>query len=191
MAKTPLTEEQKKKRWWGPERNAERRKKYREDAEHRENIRKQVREHYVATRLAQGLEVRDDDCRENIGLLSDLGEEREVTLSTGEVVDMLTFTTEELAQAFDRSQQVLYRWVAAGLLPRPAVLAATPSNRNQPVYTHEEAEAFLNLFGQHQETSQYYRKYHTETRDKLFAAATRIRNSMKAQGVPMKKEEDE
>jgi hypothetical protein len=32
---------------------------------------------------------------------------------------MLTFTVEELAKALNRNQQVLYRWFAANMFPRP------------------------------------------------------------------------
>lgn len=197
-----LTEE-KKRRYWGPERNAARRKRYQTDAAYRDDVRKQVRESYVARRQQQGLEVREGDCRENVELLPDIGEERLVTLTTGEEVDMLTFTTEELAKALDRSQQVLYRWFGADLFPRPVVLAKLTVtetvdgeeitrgvNNNQPVYTHDEAAALLEVFGQHQENSQYYRKYHTETRDRLFATAKRVRNSLKVQGVPMKEDDE-
>lgn len=179
-----ITEEQ-KRRYWGPERNAERRKRYQEDTAYREEVRQQVRDSYLRSRMAQGLDVRDGDCRENISLLPDIGTERLVVLTTGEQVDMLTFTTEEMSKALDRSQQVLYRWFGADLFPRPVALARIPSNNNQPVYTHDEVAALLEVFGQHQEESQYYRKYHIATRDKLFATAQRVRNSLRAQGVPM------
>lgn len=182
-----ITDEQ-KRRYWGPERNAERRKRYQEDASYRDDVRKQVRDSYVRSRIVQGLTVRDGDCRESIELLPDIGVERVVELSTGEDVDMLTFTTQELAKAFDRSQQVVYRWFRAELFPRPVVLARTPTNHAQPVYTHDEVAAFMEVFGQHQEDSQYYRKYHTETRDKLFATAKRIRNTLRVQGVPMQED---
>lgn len=178
----------KTRRYWGPERNAERRKRYREDPEYRNKIREQVRDTYRRQRMEMGLPVRTSDCRENIGDLDMIGEERSVILMSGEEVDMLTFTVEELAKGLERSQQVMYRWFASGQFPRPVVQVRLPNNHPQTVYSYEEAKALLNVFGEHQEESQYYRKIHNKTREKLFAAVNLIRNRWRVQGVPM--EED-
>ena len=182
--------EDKARRYWGPERNEARRKRYKDDPEYRNKIREQVRDTYRRQRMEQGLPVRTSDCRENIGDLDMIGEERMVVLKSGEEVDMLTFTVAELAKALERSQQVMYRWFTADQFPRPVVQAMVPTNHQQPVYSFEEAKALLNVFGEHQEESQYYRKVHTATRDKLYAAVALIRNRMRVQGVPMEDDND-
>jgi hypothetical protein len=184
--KLVLTEaqiEERKQRYWGPTRNAERRKRYATDSAYRETVQAQVKESYRKARVEAGLPVRTEDCRENIDLLDTIGDERPVVLKDGGEVGMLTLTTKELATALDRNQQVLYRWYSADLLPRPAVAVKTPTNFNQPMYTGAEAEAMMQVFGRHQEDSQYYRKHHTETRKALFDAVEKVRDDLNTLGV--------
>lgn len=180
--------EARKLKYWGPERNKERRDRYKNDAEHRAKVQQQVRESYRKTREENGLPVRQQDCRENIPLLVDTGEDRTVLLSSGEPITMSTFTVHELGVALERNKQVLYRWFSADLFPRPVVCADTPRNANQPVYTYDEAVALLTAFGEHQEVSQYYRKYHTKTTEALFAAVAGVRADLRKEGVTMKED---
>jgi hypothetical protein len=77
---------------------------------------------------------------------------------------------DEVAVALCRNQQVLYRWVKADLLPPPGFEALNFRNRWQDVYTVPEVRAMIEVFSEHQKTSQYYRTYHEQTREKFFAA---------------------
>jgi hypothetical protein len=185
---TPAQIEERKRLYWGPERNAERRRRYREDPAYRAAVQQQVKESYRRARLEAGLPVRDADCRQNIDDLDNIGTERPLRLTNGETVDALTFTTEEMAKALGRNQQVLYRWYAADMFPRPAVLAETPTNRNQPVYTHDEAVALMQVFGQHQEESQYYRRHHDATARQLRRVANNVRAALRSEGVQTKED---
>jgi hypothetical protein len=130
-----------KQKYWGPERNAKRRAKYAEDATHRASIIQQVRESYRAKRRQEGRTVREEDCRENIKALPYLGEIREVTAPDGQKFLALTLTVDELANALNRSPQVLYRWMGDGLLPEPLVAARNSRNREQRVYLAPEVGA--------------------------------------------------
>lgn len=123
--------------------------------------------------------VRDEDCRENLALLPELATVRDVFFPDGARTEKhMTLTAEELADALNRNTQVLYRWLNAEMFPRPVFMAVTHRGRKQGVYIREEAEALLNVFGEHQEVSQYYRAYNTETRDRLFGAVAKIRQKM-------------
>ena len=118
--------------------------------------------------------------------LDSIAEDRTILFTTGEEVDMLTLTTEEMARALGRSQQVLYRWYAAGLFPRPAIpWKASEGAQPQYVFAHGEAVALLTVFGGHQETSQYYRQYHHTTQDLLGRSVQKARNRMRVSGVPL------
>lgn len=91
---------------------------------------------------------------------------------------MLTFTCDDLARAVSRNPQVIYRWMQAELLPPPIYKAKNHRNRWQEVYTVTEVRAIMNVFGEHQKTSQYYRSFHTDTRDAMFAVVKDARESM-------------
>jgi hypothetical protein len=172
--------EERKQRYWGPERNAQRRERYMTDPAYRENVIQQVRENYRRQREEQGLPVRNEDCRENLGLIPEIAETREIVLPDGRAETRLTLTVDELADVLSRNTQVVYRWMNGGMFPRPAFTAVLHKGRKQGVYLAEEAAALVNVLGEHQETSQYYRNYHTDTRDKMFGAVEHIRAKMGA-----------
>lgn len=183
--KRVLTEaevEERKQRWWGPERNARRRERYQKDGSYREKAIQQVRESYRRARLNEGLEVREDDCRKNIGLLPQIGQVREVRIDDERRVRRLTFTLDELAQAMCRNTQVVYRWIMTDMLPAPMFEARNQRNRWQSIYLEDEVLAILNVFGKHQETSQYYRAFHTDTKVAVLAAVDDVRRK-RAQNI--------
>lgn len=172
----------KKTRWWGKERNERRRERYQSDVEYRRHARQQTRETYRRIKQALGVPVRSDDCAENLPKLPTIGKERLVKTSIGSQ-HMLTFTAAEMARALDRNPQVIYRWFAADLFPRPVVVTKNDRNRDQFVYTEWEAEAVINEFSRHQKESQYYKERHTETRDRIFAAVDEVRSSLTNGGI--------
>lgn len=179
--KMELTEAQleaRKRKYWGEERNQQRRERYRSDPAYRQQVMEQVRESYRRKREEAGLPVRTGDCRENLELLPEIATRREVHFPDGEIQERVSLTVDELAEALQRNTQVVYRWINAGLFPKPALTTPTHRNRKQAVYLVEEAEAFLTIFGEHQESSQYYRSYHTDTQRKLHGAAQEVRQSL-------------
>jgi hypothetical protein len=159
-----------KHRWWGAERNARRRERYRQDREYREKTIQTVRSAYWRTRVEEGAPVRQDDCRANLESLNLIGQVRELRAGAQPMVQALTFTMDEAGEALTRNAQVLYRWIMADMLPGPVYEARNHRNRWQAVYTEPELRALLEVFGDHQTRSQYYRIFHTETRERLFAA---------------------
>lgn len=182
--KQPLTSEEIEKRkqlWWGPTRNARRRERYASDQAYREKAIKQVRETYRRTREAEGASVRQEDCRENLPKLFELGRVRTIRVSGQQVKDnapkKLTFTLEELAKTLGRNTQVLYRWLSDDMIPAPLYEALNERNRWQGVYTEDEVTAIVQIFGKHQEISQYYRTFHENTRNSIHSAVKKLRNS--------------
>jgi hypothetical protein len=173
---TPEQIMERKQRWWGPDRNARRRERYRQDAQFRAQTVQKVRDKYRKEREDAGAAVRQDDCRTNLDRLHLIGQERELHAGGQPAVQALTFTVDELGEALTRNAQVLYRWISSGMFPTPAFKALNARNRWQAVYTEAEARALLGVFGEHQTRSQYYRAFHTETRDSLFAAVLAARS---------------
>lgn len=178
--KIELTPEQiaeRKQRWWGPEHNARRREKYSSDPEYRHKTIQGVRARYLKDRESQGAEVRRDNCLDNLAALPTLGQIRELKNHEGGTTLALTFTKEEMAAALSRHPQVFYRWLQADLLPAPAHEARNPRNRWQAIYTEPEVQAVLQVFGAHQQVSQYYRVHHSDTRTRMFDAVMAARTS--------------
>jgi hypothetical protein len=154
--------------------------------QYRKQVRQQTRDTYRRLRQAMGTPVRNDDCADNIPLLDQIGEVRNVRYEEDVRKPMLTLTVEELAKALEPQSAVLYRWFAADMFPRPTAMAETEHNRNQPVGLHQaaEAEAAMREFSRHQKESQYYRERHVETRDRIYAAhIQRVRADLAAKGV--------
>lgn len=185
----------KKNRYWGKERNERRRQRYHADLEYRTKVQQQTRMTYRRLRDAEGKPARSDDCAENIPFLGHLapgcdpknpvylGITRGVRMKDGSRKPMLTLTVEEMAKALNRNQQVLYRWFAADMFPRPKAMAETAHNQNQLVYLKSEAIAAMTEFSRHQNESQYYRERHTETRDRIFDAVDDARAALADKGV--------
>jgi hypothetical protein len=178
--KVELTQEQieeRRKRYWGPERNAKRRAQYHADDALKQRIIQTVRAGHRKRQEDAGVPVRNDDCRERISQLAKIACTRSVDL--GETwVRMPCLTIEELGRAIGRNTQVLYRWINADMFPGPALPALNEHNRTQVVYSVGEVTALLEVFGAHQERSQYYKEKHTETRRALFDAVRREREKL-------------
>jgi hypothetical protein len=174
---TPEEILERKLRWWGPDRNARRRERYQQDNEYRQQSIKQVRDHYRQSRTAAGLDVRSDDCEENISKLAEIGAVRDI-INACQSRTLLTFTIEEAAIAFGRNQQVMYRWLKSGLLPPPVLTARNNRNRLQSVYVECELREMLDVFSAHQKLSQYYRSYHVETQNSMFAKVDAAREEL-------------
>lgn len=175
-----MLDDDKKTRYWGEERNARRRELYRTNKEYREAARQNTRETYRKNREAAGVIVRDDECAESIPILDTIGDTRTIT-KNGDTT--LTLTVEEMARALNRNQQVLYRWFANDMLPRPIVTASTGGNRTQLVYTEVEAVAILTGFSEHQKHSQYYRERHDDTRENIRSLVETARADLAARGI--------
>jgi hypothetical protein len=170
--------EERKQRWWGEARNARRRERYAKDPAYRERAIQQVRESYRKSREDAGLPLREEDCRNNLDRLAEFGMLREVKIDEEHTMRMLTFFTKELAKALDRNPAVVQRWINSGLIPPPVIIGKSHTNRWYPLYTVTEVRAIMAVFGEHQQTSQYFRTYHTETREKMHAAVREARKAV-------------
>jgi hypothetical protein len=168
---------ERKRRYWGEDFNRRRQERYAQDAEYRAKARAQTRETYLREQAKLGRVVEWDDCRENLGNLGAFGIVRDVAIQ-GVQVPMLTFTAEEMSNALKRNIQVLYRWIKTSMFPKAEVMARYKNNRLQAVYTEPEVRALLAVFGEHMASSQYYKTFHTETRDRLFAVAQEQREKL-------------
>lgn len=156
-------------RYFGPARNKRRRDRYKADASFRRSAIDAVRAAYRKQRARQGEEVRDEDCRINVPLLTTIGKIRSVVLGEHTEISVLTLTVDELAIALIRHKRVLQRWMRAGLFPFPTI-PIKKGKTMELVYSSDQAQRLLETFGHHTEDSQYYKKDHVVTRSGLFAA---------------------
>jgi len=163
-----------KLKYWGPKRNEARRERYHADPEVRQALIQAARTTYRNRREEMGQQVRADDCRNNIPLLAQIGQIRSMT-GVLQGKDMLTFTLDELAKAMGRNPQVLHRWINTDLFPTTAFEGYGVDNRLRRVYIAEEAINLLGAFGKHLETRQYFKEFHTDTKEAMFAAVANIR----------------
>jgi hypothetical protein len=164
-----------KKEYWGEERNARRRKRYADDPQYRADVLQRARQTQFQKRREAGMEVREDeDCRDNLGKLGSF-EKRAIHLGETEFGTDRAVTAEDLAMLLNRNPQVLYRWMGTGMLPRPLFEIYNDRNRKQAVYLNDEARAILTVFGEHQQTSLYYRASHVDTINRIHRAVGAVR----------------
>ena len=150
--------------WW-LERNARRRKRYATDPDYREQQVEKTRGQY---RKGRELVVRTS-CLDNLSTIMHFGETRTVTVDEKEQ-RRITFTTEELANALNRNVEVIYRWFRKGMFPDPVVKLVDVDNQHGYVYTLTQTQKLVEVMGNHQGRTPYYRQDHTDTRAALFEA---------------------
>ena len=121
-----------------------------------------------------------EDCRKNLPLLEATAQVRAIEQNGVSLGSVKTVTSDELAQALNRDPQVLYRWMGKGMLPRPVFEARNDRNRLQAVFTLDEARAIVTVFGEHQETSLYFRSTHTDTIRRINQAVAHARQKIGA-----------
>jgi hypothetical protein len=172
---TPMEKEARRLRWQNAavKRRAAR---LRSDPEYREAHRKQAREHFRARHGVDPSTFRD--CRSNLEELETFGEVREV-----EGEPHVTFTVPELAKVLgDYNPQIMRRWIAKGQLPEPALEIAalnTAKKRVQvEVYLEDEVRAMVEVLGEHQAETAYYRASHTQTITRLHEAVQTVRDEL-------------
>ncbi len=150
--------------WW-LERNARRRKRYATDPDYREQQVEKTREQYRKGRKL----VDRPTCLSNLSTILYFGEKRTVTVDE-EVRLRITFTTEELANALNRNVEVIYRWFRKNMFPDPVVKLVEVDNQHGYVYTLTQVQKLVEVMGNHQGRTPYYRQDHTDTRAALFEA---------------------
>lgn len=165
---TPAELEERKQRWWGEERNARRRLRYREDAEYRALTIQQVRlsYHEKCARTSKKGRISSQPVRSD--LLKQIGQKR--LLQGGKQNFVFTFTIEEVASVLERDAQVIYRWLKSGLLPSPECRALNERNRWQNVYTLGEILCMRDVLACHFQRSVYFKAHHTDTQERLSRA---------------------
>lgn len=145
-------------------RNERRRLKYSQDPEYRTRLIKSTREGY---RKKHGTLEKPSSCLVNLEDLGAFGTTRKVTVA-GVERRRLTFTTGELANALRRRVEILYRWMRNDMLPVPVHTSSELQNQHGQVYSYQEVRAIVQVLGEHQEQTPYYRQDHVETRKRLY-----------------------
>jgi hypothetical protein len=144
---------------WSPE---YRRKKYREDSAYRHRVLKARRRLYHK----QKGKVRRESCLVNLPSIKNFGTVRMAYVGDSfKPSRRLTFTLKELAAVLGRRPEVVMKWVREELFPQPLIEV---EGMRENVYTLNEARALVEVMGEHQEETSYYRADHVETRQRLF-----------------------
>jgi len=171
LNKTPREIERQKKKWFGEERNAKRREKYRKDREYRRKVAMKNRINY---QVANG--VLDSSDLPSFSALSSIGEVRSFDKGSYTVSE-LCFTTEELAEALGGyTKHSLYGWQREEQLPRP--IYHCHDLTRQKVYTLPEASAMVEIFREHRKVKKYYSKRDIRTTTQLFEVIELIRSKV-------------
>lgn len=160
-------------------RAAQRRKRYKTDAEYRRAAIEASRKTY-----REAHDVETMDCRKNLKNLQKFGVPRYVLLPNKQKKTMLTFTIPEVAKVFGGyNPQMMYRWIYTTRLPEPVCLLVFPDNGdNVPdgvrVFSEAEVRAAIPLLGEHQQHTRHYRSTHVEFKAKLHAAIKKARETL-------------
>ena len=139
-------------------RNENRRKKYREDVQHRESVRERYREKY---REEKGVEPNGVDIKAKIHHLSEYGTRRE---------GRVTFTVIELAAVIGRASEVFRQWIDRGCIPSPVMVKG-----GQHVYTLKEAKAIAVVLADHFSLMLILRTDHRHTINRIWNSVREIR----------------
>jgi len=130
------------------------RERYANDTEFREHLKD-----YERTRYRKQKAVHVRDCSSKLGKLNDFGEKRTV-IDDGKRKTILTFSTEEVAEAIEYHPTRVRQWQGAGKFPKPALQV---EGSKLCVYTLKQARMIVATMARHQEVNQYLRDDHTET----------------------------
>lgn len=159
--------EDKKKEYWGEERNAQRRHNYQADPNHAERLRAARRESY--RRRKDNASATLLSCARNIEKITGMGSMVAVRIEGTDLPLKIekAYRQTDVAQLVERKPPIIYRWVQNGQLPPPALV----DDLGNRYYSEAEVRTFVTVLGELQSRTRHYRADHTEVRDKLFAAS--------------------
>jgi gamma-glutamylcyclotransferase (GGCT)/AIG2-like uncharacterized protein YtfP len=160
---TPAETAERKRRWWGPERNERRRQRYATDESYRQAAIAQVASSYRKKREATGRSPQRRDTQKHLAEIETFASRRFMSGASEQAA--LTLTVEELARFLDRHPQVVRRWISKGLIPPPVATALNSRNRLQRVYTLREAAVIGEAIADHESRSSYLRCDHSHVLD--------------------------
>lgn len=82
-----------------------------------------------------------------------------------------------LAKLLNTSYQTIWRWTSeTSQLPEP-ILSERSQGRERPVYHEAEVRVIIRIIGEHLNKYRYYRKDHSETRNKLASEIKELRST--------------
>jgi len=130
------------------------RERYQNDTAFREHLKD-----YERTRYREQHAVNVRDCSSSLKRLTDFGEKRTV-IDGSRRKTIVTFSTDEIAEAIEYHPTRVRQWQGAGKFPKPKLQVEASK---LCVYTLKQARMIVSTMARHQETNQYLRDDHTET----------------------------
>lgn len=167
--------QERKDRWWGEQRNARRRQRYKDDPEYRERVTRGIHKNLVKKRGIPSTFTHLGKVKDKI---AKYGQVRKVTLPDGSKTDMLVLTTEEVANLFDRDLNAIYRWRNSGKFPE-GVMTCVSGKLTVQVYSVPEIKAIVGVLREHFRDNFCYHSVHFKTKEAVVKAVTEVRHTLK------------
>lgn len=160
--------------------NVARRRRYKNDDNYRKQQIAMSREFY---RRKHDIELGDNDCRENIDLLGDIGAERLVLINPRNKIikTQLCLLNSELAGALKIGSPTLHKWHKSGRLPVPVfkLIFGESDHKTVCVYVEEEARLIIETIGAHMAEFKHFRGTHIEVIERLKLGLFNIRKEVR------------
>lgn len=159
--------------------NKKRKERYDCDVTFREEQKRRSRRTY---RKAHEVEL--ENCLHSLKFLPDLaGPEQEVITSDDKYIKCQALTIQNTALAMQKLYPTVWRWINKGQLPEPALRLPVADERSgkdgRGVYHIDEVRVFIEEIGAHEMNVAYYRRDHTEVRDRVFERVSKLRSKLK------------
>lgn len=154
-------------------RNEERNAKYAEDVNFRRGVIASSRKNYRKTHKVR----RAPSLKRIVAKMPEVGETRRVFYPANNYTKVrLTFTLAQLAVLLGRNDAVVKRWLDKDLVPSPVVPVAGEDGLVEThAYVSSEVLAISKVLIEHFKRTPYYRKDHTETKEKIRLAVRKVR----------------
>lgn len=149
--------------------------RYTSDPEYSDKTKSRARNAYRKSK--KGFEL--SSCTRSLSYFEDMAEHLLVH-HDGKSATAPVYKLTTVADLLQLSYQSLWRNVTAELIPSP-MLVTHIGRRELPVYHREEVRALLTIIGEHKLRFAYYRKEHTETKERLYQAINEVRNKWENQ----------
>lgn len=158
-------------------RNVERRQRYANDPDYRDQVMRSTRDRY---RRKHGLVARGGVNHFDLRRIGRYCERHDVWVGSQFLESRLVMTIKNLALIIGRKPDVVRRWIDQYMLPPPVGMIRhdRKGHGQVPVYFLEEVREIVHTMRDHQAETPYFRQDHTDTIDCLRSVLNGIRESL-------------
>jgi hypothetical protein len=150
-----------------------RRQRYKTEASYRESAKAMSRRTY---RRKAGVEL--STCLHSLEFISSIAEDHRVKYPDGSEHVIPAITTPNLAKLLQKLYQTVWRWIKSEMIPAPIITSLAWPSKPFFVFHVEEARALVEIIGEHEKTTRYFRKDHRDVVMRIEQRITEIRQSL-------------